>query len=116
MEKLKVMKYNQISMSWFGIHSMHPTEPTNGFFKSIGAYYILFCGISFTIGSSAVFVYKYSSDFELVSEPCLIVIAGLQDVGMFISMGLNVKTIKLLHIELQNTVNESMSIEFDFWI
>lgn len=110
MEKYTVMAYNQISMSWVGIHSLHLHEPQNEFFKSIGTYYILFSAISITILSSAVFVYKNASDFELVSEPCLIVIAGVQLVGMFISYGLNMKQIKRLHIKLQKIIDESKKI------
>lgn len=106
------MEYNQISMSWVGIHSTKLSEPTNEFFKSFGTYYVLFSVISFTILSSAVFVYKYSSDFKLISEPCLIVIAGLQCVGMFCSIGLNMKKIKILHILLQKIVDKSMDIYF----
>lgn len=107
MEKLKVMELNQISMSWIGIHSMHLDEPSNEFFKSISAYCILFCTVFFFIGSSAAFVYEFSSDFVLVSEPLLIVIAGLQCFGMFVSVGFNMKTIKLLHIKLQEIIDES---------
>lgn len=88
---------------------MDLNKPSNEFFKSFATYYVLFSVISFTIGSSAVFVYKYSSHFEVVSEPCLIVIAGLQAVGMFVSVGLKMKQIKVLHIKLQEIVDESMS-------
>lgn len=107
MAKYKVMAYNQLAMSWVGIHSQNLHEPTNEFFKSIGAYYVLFCAMSFTIISSAVFVYRHASNFELISEPCLIVIAGIQNVGMFTSIGFNVKQIKILHIKLQKIVDAS---------
>lgn len=107
MKEFKVLEYNQISMRWAGIHSKDLYKPTNEFFKSFATYYILFSVISFTIGSSAVFVYKYSSNFEVVSEPSLIVIAGSQAAGMFLSVGLNMKKIKILHIKLQEIVDES---------
>lgn len=109
MKGFKVLEYNQISMRWAGIHSKDLHKPTNEFFKSFATYYILFSVISFTIGSSAVYIYKNSTHFEMVSEPILIVIAGLQAGGMFLSVGLNMKKIKILHIKLQEIVDESMS-------
>lgn len=107
MKNFNVLEYNQIYMSWIGIHSKHLNEPNNEFFKSIGTYYMVFNVISFTIVASAVFVYKNASNIELIAEPCLIVIAGFQVLGMFISVGLKMNKVKGLHIKLQEIVDKS---------
>lgn len=106
MAKFKVLEYNQKFMSRFGIQSHNLNEPTNEFFKSPATYYVLINVILFTIISSAIFIYENVSQFELALQTSIIVIAGLQCGGMFLTFGLNIKKVKELHINLQNFVDE----------
>lgn len=76
MEKFKVLEYNQISMEWLGIHSKRLNEPTNEFYKSFVAYYVLSIVISFTIISSVVYVYLNIEHFKIITESGLVAIAG----------------------------------------
>lgn len=115
MGKLKVLESIQAYMVRIGLHSYNLTEPNNEFFRSIGAYYILSTSVLVLILSSAVYVFKNVSDFEDVSEPLFVILAGVQIVCIFSSVGLNMKTIKGLQIELQALVDEGR-ILFSFCI
>lgn len=106
MEKFKVLKYNQILMGWLGIHSKHLDRPTNEFYTSLITYYVLFNVIAFTILSSVAYMYLNIEHFEKISESGLGVIAGVQVAGMFISIGVNLKKVKLLHLTLQEIVDK----------
>lgn len=106
MEKFKVLEYNQISMGWLGIHSKHLDRPTNEFYTSFTAYYVLFNVVAFTIISSVVYMYLNIEHFEIISESGLVAIAGVQVAGMFLTIGINLKKVKLLHITLQEIVDK----------
>lgn len=105
MPKFIVLKYNQILMSWQGIHSHNLTEATNEFYRSLSTYYIIFTLSAFII-TSAVRIYGYWPEIELILKPCSIAFGGVQCLGMFICIGLQMKRIKVLHLELQRIVDE----------
>lgn len=107
MAKFKVLKYNQTLMSWQGIHSMNLTQPTNEFHRSLSSYYIAFTLFAFVI-TSAVRIYGYWPAIELILKPCSVAFGGVQCVGMFISIGLQMKRIKALHLELQRIIDEGI--------
>lgn len=109
MPRFKVLEYNQIFMAWMGIHSYRLTEPTNEFFNSPATYYVFFVTIVFSISSSAIFVFRNLSNFQSSLGACLLVIAGLQNGGLFLSTGLNMKRIKVLHLKLQELVDGGMN-------
>lgn len=108
MGKFKVLEYNQNYMARIGIHSLHLNEPTNEFFKSFVSYYYLFVFSVVFIAASAVNAYQSWPQMDIISEPCLIVIAGLQVTGMYSTVGLKMKNVKTLHIELQGIVDEGI--------
>ena len=118
MAKFKVHKYNQAFMARLGIHSYNLNDPANEFFKSIATFYNLITATVFFVTSSAAFVYLNWPNLEIVLEPFLIVLAGVQYGGMFLSVGLNMKKVKLLHITLQKIVDEGrlnhLRIGFEF--
>lgn len=105
MKMFKVLKHNQTLMTWLGIHSYRLTEPNNEFSKSIGTYYILFTIFSIFIVSSG-YTAIFSSEFQTVIQATLLVVAGTQSGGMFLSIGLQMKKIKTLQLKLQEIVNE----------
>lgn len=108
MSKFKVLECNHKFMVWLGIHSYRLTEPTNEFLHAISSYCVFFSVFMFTIISSAVFAYKnFSLQFDAALEAVFIVIAGLQASGMFISVGVEMKAVKTLHLKLQEIVHES---------
>lgn len=106
MSNLKVLGYNQAFMAMIGINSHRLTDPTNEFFSSFMSYFILLNGIIFTTVSSSVFAFTHLSHIQIALETFLIVIAGMQSCGMFLSVGLKMKKIKLLHLKLQAIVDK----------
>lgn len=106
MEKFCVLKYNQRVMSTWGIYSYRLTEPTNEFFISIGTYYMLFMMIVIEIIGSLMYVYLHWPNFEEIFEPFLIACGNAQSTGMFINIGLKMKKVKLLHLKLQEIVDD----------
>lgn len=107
MAKFKVLKFNQILMSWQGIHSHRLTEPTNEFYRSLSSYYVVFTLFAFVI-TSAVRIYGYWPDIESILKPCSVAFGGVQCAGMFISIGFQMKRIKALHLELQGIIDEGI--------
>lgn len=109
MISFKVLKHNQSLMSRLGIYSYRLNEPTNEFFKSITGLYMLFIVIAFYLASGSCFIYKNLAQLRMALEGLLLVIAGLQCGGMFFNIGLEMKTVKALHIKLQAIVDEVFS-------
>lgn len=105
MAKFKVLKYNQMLMSWQGIHSHRLSEPTNEFHRSLSSYYVVFTLFAFVI-ASAVRIHSYWPEVEPILKPCSVAFGGVQCVGMFISIGLQMNRIKALHLELQRIIDK----------
>lgn len=106
MTNLKVLEHSQVFMTKIGIHSHNLNDPTNEFFNSLATYYVLFNVIAFTIVSSAIFSYVNLYQFELALHTSIIVIAGCQCGGMFLSFGLNMTKVKVFHLNLQKLIDE----------
>lgn len=107
MAKFKVLKYNQILMNWQGIHSHRLNDDTNEFHKSWSSYYITFILFAFVI-TSAVRIHSYWPEVEPILKPCSVAFGGVQCVGMFICIGIQMKNIKALHLELQRIIDEGI--------
>lgn len=105
-EKIKILKYNQRLMTLFGVYSYQLTEPSNEFYQSFGAHYVAFCNIMFLMVSPTIFSYLNISHIDLVLQNVSLITGGIQAVGMFISVGINMKKVKMLHINLQRLVDE----------
>lgn len=114
MVKFEVLKKSQSLMSLLGIYSYRLTEPTNEFFKSPIALHILVTLISTQMISSGLFVSKNLEQFTMAIDGLLVCIAGTQSSGMFFSIGLKMKKIKLLHLKLQDIVDAVVSSMFHF--
>lgn len=112
MANFNVLEYNQWYMSKIGFYSYHLTRPTNDLFRSFASYYILFFSIIFTISSSAAFAIIHASQFSLALETSFILIAGIQTTGVFLSIGLKMKKVKILHLKLQEIVDQGKRIYF----
>lgn len=113
-KKFKVLKFNQNFMARIGINSHHLTESKNEFFRSFAAYFILFNLIVLCIISSSVFAYQNLNHLELALLTTLVIVAGFQSSGMFLSVGLNMTTVKTLHLQLQNIVNNGKRLPDEF--
>lgn len=105
MAGFKVLQSNQHLMARLGINSYCLRSLKNEFFHSIPAFCITFITIAFTIISCAVFIYENISNYESVIDAAMCGFAGMQGCGMFISIGLNMKNVKALHLKLQEIVD-----------
>lgn len=100
----KVLEYNQMIMARIGIHSHNLDDPSNEFYTNFISYYFLFV-IIFLIFGSIVFVCINWPQYNVISDPCLIAVGCMQVGGMFLGFGLKMKTVKQLHLELQEFVD-----------
>lgn len=107
MAKFKVLQYNQSFMEKLGIHSYRINVPTNEFLSS-SSFLILFILSVFSITSSAAYVFKNYWQFEAAMQSMFVIIAGIQCGGMYLSVGLKMKKVKILQIELQKIVDEGI--------
>lgn len=103
--KFQVFAYSQAIMTRIGLSSHHLTEPTNEFFKSFIPYYSL-SFLSINIIFCGVIMFRYAPDLDLILEPLLIIIAGVQSGGMFLSVGLRMKCVKSLMLAVQKIVDD----------
>lgn len=111
MSKFKVLQLNQNVMARIGIHSHNLAEATNEFFNSFITYYIIFV-VTFFIFGSMTFVVINWPQYDIVAEPCLIAVGCIQVGGMYIGVGLKMKKVKLLHLRLQEIVDEGFFFHF----
>lgn len=105
MAKFKVLEYNQSFMAKFGIHSYRLSDPTIEFFKSPAALLILFILSVFSIASTAMFGYTNFDHFEVALHGFFVMIAGIQCGGMYLSIGLKMRKVKILQIKLQQLID-----------
>lgn len=113
MVKFTVLQSNQNLMARLGIGSHCLKSSRNEFFHSIPALCITSITITFTIISCGIFIYKNLSNYESVIDAASCSFAGLQACGMFLSTGLNMKNVKLLHLKLQDIVDNDKFIGDD---
>ena len=113
MAKFNVLQYNQRFMAKIAIHSYRLTEPTNEFFKSPVPFIILFLLSVGHVISSGVFVYRNFRQFEVALQAIFVMIGGFQGLGMYLSVGLKMKKVKLLQLKLQQIVDEGESLRYN---
>lgn len=96
-------------MASIGIYSYNLNEPKNEFLRSIAAYYFLFTMTVFSVGGSAVFTCKHWPQFDLISQPLMFVFGCSGTTGLMLSVGLNMKSVKSLHLKLQQIVDKGQN-------
>lgn len=110
----KALAYNQALMTRLGLSSHRLTEPTNEFFKSFMPYFNLsFLSINLIL-CGVLMVWNWPV-LDLILEPLLIIIAGMQSGGMFLSVGLKMKQVKVLNLAVQKIVDDEGNFSFSFY-
>lgn len=94
-KRIEVLKYNQIFMSWIGIYSYRLTEPTNEFIKSKIAFLFV-----------TTVSYTDVAEFQVVLVAVAVIIGAAQTGGAYTNVGLKMKQVKVLHLKLQEIVDE----------
>lgn len=111
MVKFNVLQTNQKLMYHFGIYSNRLTDPTNEFFKSVVAYYMVLFAIIFYFISTSMFVSEnLETNFAVALETILAIIGGFQFLGMYINTGIHNNMIKMLHLKLQAIVDDGKKV------
>lgn len=92
-------------MAWLGIYPRNLNETINKFFNSCVAYwtvFILICAIPFGLGyifeNWSIHVKQSLSAFKMI-------VAVMQAIGMFLSIGVKMREIKKFHFKFQDIVD-----------
>lgn len=107
--KFNVLKYNQAVLYRIGLYSYRLNESSNEFFNSFASYYLLFSEAIVTFLTSSAFIYENWPKFDIISQPCLIANGSATCFFMILSVGFNLKSVKILHQTLQETVDGGKS-------
>ncbi|XP_055308660.1 uncharacterized protein LOC129572676, partial [Sitodiplosis mosellana] len=105
MVSFKLFKLNQAPAADMGIYLHCLTEQMNELLKPF--YTVLFHVIVFGLIGGVVFATNNLLDFVLETS----VIAGIQCDGMFLTIGLKMKIVKVLRLKLQQIVDEDIANE-----
>lgn len=108
---MKVLEYNEIYLIWIGLLSKNLKEPTNDFLKSICAYIWLFGFTGLMLFCAGGYMYIYRDNITATLRAFLVLCAGLQGFGSYLSLGAKMKKIKRLHLDLQEIVDNCKSTE-----
>lgn len=106
---MKVLKYSAISLTFLGICSHRLNENTNEFLTTFNGYFFLVGFIGPLCGCSVAYIYENFSDLTTVTNALIVLSAGIASAGSYASIGLNMKTVKLLHNKLQKIVDDGES-------
>lgn len=106
MTKLHVFKSNQAIMTRLGLYSYNLTDPRNEFFHSFISYYLLCQMGIFTVTGSFAFVFINWPQLDVVAQPFAIAFGASVCFCTYLCTGLKMKTIKLLHLKLQEMVDK----------
>lgn len=101
---MKVLKFSENYLTFLGICSNQLNQPTNEFLKTANSYVILI-GFLMLNTFSAAYIYQNYSDMETSINALFALSAGIANAGSYISIGINMKTLKRLHNELQKIVD-----------
>lgn len=112
--EFQVFANSQAIMTRIGLSSHRLTEPTNEFFKSFVPYYSL-SFLSINVIFCGVIMFRHAPNLDLIVEPLMIIIAGVQSGGMFLSVGLKMKSVKTLMLATQKIVDDERKFGIYFF-
>lgn len=107
--EFKALAYNQALMTRLGLSSHRLTENSNEFHKSFVPYYNL-SFLSINLILCGVIMFWNWPDLDSILEPLLIIIAGVQSGGMFVSVGLKMKQVKKFYLAVQKIIDDEGNI------
>lgn len=90
-----------------------PTEQKNEFYGSIATYYFLGIILAFILSSTMMLCENWPQ-MDIVSGSIIVILCGVQSLGMSHCFGLNVKHIKTVHNELQAIIEKQGELNVYF--
>lgn len=103
--KFKALRLSIAYLSFFGIFSQRLSERTNEFLKTFNSIFFFFGFIWMVSGSTAYLYYNYTDLIDALNA-LLALLAGGIGFGVYISLGVNMKTMKDLYNEFQQLINK----------
>lgn len=104
-QDFEVLARNQALMIRLGLSSDRMTESSNDFFKSFMPYFNL-TFLSINLVFCAMVIVQEFPNLDLVLEPLIVFIGGMQGGGMFLSVGLNIENVKTLFLTVRKIVRD----------
>lgn len=105
---MKVLKFCLDYLTFLGICSDRLYESTNEFLQTINSYVFLFGFFGPLLSFSAAYIFKNFSNVELSTNAMIVLSAGIASFGGWFTIGLKMKTVKLLYREIQAIVDAGM--------
>lgn len=102
---MKVLKYNQFYLTLLGISSNRLTEATNEFWKSLSSYVMLIGLVIVMFMGTLIYVFQNMYHLTLALRAILLICASLQCAGSYTSIGLKMKKVKRLQLQIQEFVD-----------
>lgn len=105
---MKVLNYSLKYLNFLGIVCLDRlTEPTNEFMRFTPRAYIFLTGyLGPLLPASALYIVRNFSDLESSTNALVVLSAGIACFGAFVTMGINMKTVKRLYMEYQTLVDK----------
>lgn len=105
---MKVLNFCLDYLTLIGICSDRLYDSTNEFMKTINCYVCLFGFLGPLISFSAAYIVMNLSNLELSTNAAIVLTAGIASFGGWFTIGLKMKTVKLLYREIQAIVDAGM--------
>lgn len=113
---MKVLQMIFFYLKLFGFCS-DVREPTNDFLKSPMGIWVLIIHLGPILSFNAVYVYINLTDLDSIASALVVLIAGIISFAGFISMGIQMKSVKALYAEIQAIVDRTeKTFAFDLYI
>lgn len=103
--KMKVLKYLEIFLRFLGAFSSRDNEATNEFHKSPNSFAVMFFCLSLFL-CSYTYIHHHINSLEEIIYAFIPFTGGLAVGIAFLTFGLEMKTTKKVHNELQRIVND----------
>lgn len=114
MSNFTVLLNQKILFTWIGLYSKNwSSHLLKKFLTSFCTYFVLFHTTTCIVGST-VFAYQNLERFDVALKTCFVIISTFQVFGTFISFGLKMNLVHLVHLELQEIVDGIKNGIFSF--
>lgn len=104
---MKVLRLSLKYLNFLGLCSENLTDQTNNFMTYTPRAYIFLTGyLGPLLTASALYLIQNFTDFVSSINALIVFSAGIASFGAFCTIGLNMKTVKLLYVEFQTLADK----------